>query len=89
MLQFKQKPHPKIASVFAFPNGNVAVCDHKGEQMPEFQRDIFLSSIKLSKYDLIAGNVDVNSKDDLFWEMWQRAKEMREIGFNFDWADEL
>lgn len=26
-----------IASVFYFPNGNVAVCDQFGQQMPEFQ----------------------------------------------------
>ncbi len=29
---------PKIiASVFYFPNGNVAVCDQFGQQMPEYQ----------------------------------------------------
>lgn len=26
-----------IASVFYFPNGNVAVCDQFGKQMPEYQ----------------------------------------------------
>ena len=26
-----------IKSVFLFPNGNVAVCDEHGQQMPEYQ----------------------------------------------------
>ncbi len=27
----------RIASVFLFPNGMVAVCDERGQQMPEYQ----------------------------------------------------
>lgn len=35
-IKFKGEPL-RIASVFIFPNGNVAVCDQFGEQMPEYQ----------------------------------------------------
>lgn len=28
---------PVIRSVFLFPNGNLAVCDQHGQQMPEYQ----------------------------------------------------
>lgn len=49
-----------IKSVFKFPNGMVAVCDEKGEQLPEYQ----------GKYEDVKDKILADAPSDTEWNGW-------------------
>jgi hypothetical protein len=43
--------NPKPTSIFFFPNGNVAVCDQYGQQMPKYQGSNHNDAVRLLEED--------------------------------------
>jgi hypothetical protein len=76
----------EIKELAIFDNGNVMVFDMEGKQIPELQGDMFEAAVKCSKY-LLPSIHRESSHQALFVSMFARAKEMRGIGFQFNWAE--
>jgi hypothetical protein len=73
-----------IDIISVFPNGNVVVFDHQGQQLPQYQGDIFTAAIKIARDPDSTYTPRFEGDCKLFCEMLLKATSMWKLGFRWE-----